>query len=63
MLLDVQIEKDPQINQLVSNVFEQLSKIRDEEQGQIDVVAPNEISFVSFEDALRELVTLKSTKS
>jgi hypothetical protein len=63
MPFGVHIEKDPQVNQLVSTVFEQMSKIRDEEQGQTDVVVPNEIKFVSLEDAIKELVTLKNAKS
>jgi hypothetical protein len=61
MLFGVPIEKDPQINELVDNVFSQMSKIRDE-HGQPNVVAFNEIKFVSFEDAVKELVALKNVK-
>jgi|LakMenEpi03Aug12_release.lakeMendotaPanAssembly.Ray.scaffolds.fasta_scaffold5301347_1 hypothetical protein len=59
MPFGVQIEKDPQIQQLLSNVFEQLSEIRDEVEPYNLTASSDQIKFVSFEDALKDLVTQK----
>ena len=51
------IEKDPIIQQLRQSVANQMWDIIKEQE---EVVSIDEIKFVSFEDALRELVTQKS---
>jgi hypothetical protein len=51
------INKDPIIQQLRQNVANQMWDIIKEQE---EVVSIDEIKFVSFEDALRELVTQKS---
>lgn len=59
MPFGVQIEKDPQIQQMLSCVFDQLSEIRDDLEPYNPTASSDEIKFVSFEDALKELVTQK----
>lgn len=59
MIAGVKIEKDPEVQKLTQNVFQQLAEI----------VAPHEtavenqqdIQFVSFEQALKELAALKNS--
>lgn len=53
------IEKDPEIQKLRQNVADRLWDIVQEEAP--FVVAPDEIKFISYEDALKELATMKNS--
>jgi hypothetical protein len=45
---------------MLSNIFGQLSEIKEEICPEISVVPKQEIEFVSFEQALKELITQKN---
>lgn len=53
------IQKDPEIDKLQANVFGQINEIIKDSCPIQETKQTNEIRFVSFEDALKELVTTK----
>jgi hypothetical protein len=62
----VKIIKDPNLDNFCSNVFGQIQEIVQAEfpnNADLSSSEFNEIKFVSFEDALKELVTTKSLVS
>lgn len=61
--LGTTIERDAQLVELENNVFGQLSKIKQQITEDNDCCSCSDIQFVSFEDALKELITLKEEKS
>lgn len=56
------IQRDPEVSNLVSNVNQQLQNILKTLEAET-VVSQDQIKFVSFEEALKELVELKNKKS
>jgi hypothetical protein len=58
MLTPPKIERDPNIIKLEQDVFAQLNKIIEPKVKQQKPVTPNGLEFVSFEDAIKELVNL-----
>jgi hypothetical protein len=61
MFNGVQIKKDPIIDQLTTNAFGQMREILEKECPEETCCSFEEIKFVSFEDALKELVALKTS--
>lgn len=53
------IQRDPEVNQLTSNVFAEMSNILNELHPSIQANTLDQIEFVSFEQALKELSSLK----
>lgn len=60
-MFGIKVEKDPTIDSLTANVLGQMQDIVQQECSIIEINNPNEIKFVSFEDALKELVSLKNS--
>jgi hypothetical protein len=56
------IERDPEVSSLVNRVKQQMFDIA-QTMDCPDIGPKNEVTFVSFEDALKELIQLKNTKS
>ena len=56
------IQRDPQVSSLVNSVNQQLQNILKTIEPQA-IVATNEIKFVSFEEALKELVVSKNLEN
>jgi hypothetical protein len=50
-------ERDPGIQQLEQNVFQQMLNVLPQEPKLVEV-AKQEVSFISFEDALKELASM-----
>lgn len=64
MFAGVKIEKDPFFASLNQQVFSKLSELHNEitiEQGIKDTNTIDSVRFVSFEEALKELVDLKNS--
>jgi hypothetical protein len=53
------IQKDPEIDKLQANVFGQINDIIKDSCPVQETGQTNEIKFVSFEEALKELLTIK----
>ena len=60
-MFGAKIEKDPQIERLRLDAFAKMAEIIEQECPKPVVPPPEEIRFVSFEDALKELVALKNS--
>lgn len=61
MFIRPKIERDPNVQQLEQQVFNKLQDIvKQQEPFLKDTENNNQIRFVSFEEALKELVTLKN---
>ena len=52
------IQRDPEVSQIVSKVQRQLAELAAPFEPE-PKPAPNEVKFVSFEDAIKELAALK----
>ena len=63
MFNGVQIERDPDVNCLVNNVFNKLTEIQRTETEDNEFCINGCIKFVSFEDALKELVLIYKHKN
>jgi len=61
MFFGANVERDPEIQRLSQNVQKQLSDILNELEPETPKVEQNNIRFVSFEDALKELAALKNS--
>lgn len=59
MFIRPKIERDPNIQQLEQQVFSKLQDIVKQQEPFLKE-NDNEVRFVSFEDALRELIALKN---
>jgi len=61
MFFGAKVDRDPEINKLRQNVEERLWDIVQESTPKEEQQPKEEIRFVSFEDALKELVSLKNS--
>lgn len=59
MIAGVKIEKDPEVQKLTQNVFQQLAEIAAPYETTIE--NQQDIQFVSFEQAVKELAALKNS--
>lgn len=62
MFVKPKIERDPNVQQLEQNIFSRLDQIAKQHQPQSPLVNENDngIRFVSFEEALKELIALNN---